>query len=406
MPATVSLGRFFGIHVNLSWSWFIIFFLVTVNLAAGVFPEMHPEWNPPLRWIVASLSSLLFFASLLAHELAHSVMARFRGIKVSRITLFILGGISNIEREPNSPRSEFLITAVGPATSLILGALFLLLGGLSLGEIGWFADPTELLEQMDPVSTMLVWLGSVNILVGLFNLIPGFPLDGGRVLRSLIWAWTGSLKRATRYATLVGQGVAWLFILAGIFMSFGISVPVFGAGLGGGIWLILIGWFLNGMAAASYTQVLVEDLLEKIPVSRVMRRSVTLIPAATTVYDFIHAYVLGTEERAFPVGRDDAITGIVYLEEAEKVPREKWDQTPVTEIMTPVAYVEVTVPRATAAEALRKLRNNRKENLLVVEKERIVGMLSLQDIILWLRLNADNADMRNLDLRQAWLERS
>jgi len=260
MRTGLSLGRIFGIRVNIDWSWIFIFILVTWNLRV-VFGLSHPEWSGALSWGLGVAASLLFFASVLAHELAHSLVARARGIPVRSITLFLFGGVSSIERDPESPTSEFLIAVVGPATSIILGVLLLLLAGIGLSFTAArtaITNPMQLVAQLGPVTTMLMWLGSINITLGIFNLIPGFPLDGGRVLRSILWGATNNLREATRWSSYVGRAIAWLFIVAGIAMIFGVSIPIFGTGFIGGLWLVFIGWFLNSAAIQSYQRVVIK----------------------------------------------------------------------------------------------------------------------------------------------------
>src|SRR3989304_6615773 len=233
----VRVGRLFGITIRIYWSWILIFTLVTWNLRT-VFAQVHPEWGSGLAWATAFLAAILFFGSVLAHELAHSLVARSQGIPVRSITMFLFGGVSNIQREPSSPWAEFLITIVGPVTSIILGVVFFALSGVGLGaRASSVANPFAAIRRLPPVTTLLLWLGPINILLGFFNLIPGFPLDGGRVLRSVLWALTGNLRRATRWTAYFGQLVAWLMIVAGIAMVFGIQVPFFGAGLVNGLWL-------------------------------------------------------------------------------------------------------------------------------------------------------------------------
>jgi Zn-dependent protease len=261
MRSGFRIARLFGINIHVDWSWIFIFLLVTWNLAGVVFPAIYPQMDFGNTLVLSVAASLLFFASVLIHELAHSLMAKARGLPVRRITLFIFGGVSNIEREPPSPATEFLVTIVGPLSSLILGVLFIYLGGRNL-ETQCRYHPLQAFGQLEPLSTLFLWLGSINILLALFNLIPGFPLDGGRILRSFLWAATGNLRQSTRLATWVGQAVAWMFILAGLAMVFGFQVPIFGTGMVGGIWLAFIGWFLNMAASQSYQQVVVADMLE------------------------------------------------------------------------------------------------------------------------------------------------
>lgn len=385
MRGGIHVGRIFGINIHVDWSWIFIFLLVTWQLVAAVFPSLHPDWSFGLTLAVSLAASLLFFGSVLAHELAHSLMAKARGLPVRRITLFIFGGVSNIEREPDTPVSEFLISVVGPITSLVLGALFFFLGAQ---EVTFPLTP-QTLSQLDPVSTLLLWLGPINILLGIFNLIPGFPLDGGRVLRSILWAMTNDLRRATRWATFVGQGVAWLFIIAGIAMAFGVEIPFLGTGLIGGLWLAFIGWFLNNAAAQSYQQVVIEDVLEGVPVSRLMRADAPTVPPDISVSQMVDEYLMGTDERAFPVVEQDRLIGLVCLEDVRKVPRAEWDQTRLSKIMTPAEQLDVVTPREDATDALRKLSGKDVRQVPVVQGDRLVGMLRRRDIVRWLQLHSN-----------------
>jgi Zn-dependent protease/CBS domain-containing protein len=392
MRGGIHLGRIFGINIDVDWSWIFIFLLVTWNLAGAVFPTIHPDWGLGLNLVIGLIASILFFASVLAHELAHSLVAKARGLPVRRITLFIFGGVSNLEREPDSPTSEFLISIVGPVTSLVIGILALFLGRLGAqGAMQAFNNP-QVLSGLDPVSSLLLWLGPVNILLGVFNLIPGFPLDGGRVLRSLLWAITNSLLKATRWASLVGQVIAWLFIVTGIAMVFGIRVPVLGGGFINGFWLAFIGWFLNNAAAQSYQQVVVEDLLEGVPVARLMRANAPTVSPDIPISRLVDDYIMGTDERAFPVLEEDArLAGLVCLEDVRKVPRAEWDQTRVREIMTPADQLDVVTPREDATDALRKLAGRDVRQVPVVQEGRLVGMLRRRDIMRWLQLNSKMA---------------
>jgi Zn-dependent protease len=336
MRSGFGIGRIFGINIHVDWSWIFIFLLVTWNLAGAVFPSLHPDWGPGLNIAVGIAASLLFFVSILLHELAHSVVAKARGLPVRRITLFFFGGVSNIEREPPSPITEFLMAVVGPITSILLGAGFLWLGGRNIPEMTTtLDDPIQLLRGLDPLSTMLIWLGPINILIGIFNLIPGFPLDGGRILRAILWAVMDDFRKATRWAAALGQGVGWLMILAGIAMIFGADIPIFGSGITNGLWLAFIGWFLVNAAAQSYQQVVVEDMLEGIPVTRLMREPAPAVspdlPISTLVYD----HVMRGEERAFPVVEDDRLLGVVYIENLRDVDRAAWDATKVKQMMVP-----------------------------------------------------------------------
>ena len=266
------IGKLFGISIRIDVSWLLIFAFVTLNLAAAL-SELHPEWNTVLTWGLAVLAALLFFASVLLHELAHSLVAQAQGTPVHNITLFLFGGVSNIQREPASPGAEFLMAIVGPLTSLLLGAVLTIGVGIgsSILQAG-LTDPVQAVQRLGPFSTILLWLGSINIMLGIFNLVPGFPLDGGRIVRSLLWAVTDDLQRATRWASWLGQAIGWTMIFGGVSMALGVRLPFFGSGLGNGLWLAFIGWFLNNAAAQSYQRMVVQDLLEGVPVSQMMRR--------------------------------------------------------------------------------------------------------------------------------------
>jgi Zn-dependent protease/predicted transcriptional regulator len=392
MNGGVHIGRIFGINIQIDWSWIFIFLLVTWSLAVGLFPGWHPDWSPSLNWAVALSASILFFASVLMHELAHSLVAKAKGLPVRRITLFLFGGVSNIEREPPSPKAEFIITIVGPVTSIALGVFFLALSRIGFGGLSTVpSEPSEMIARLNPLSTLLLWLGSINIIVGIFNLIPGFPLDGGRVLRSLLWMATGSLRKATRWASGVGQAIAWIFIVSGVVMIFGARLPFFGTGLINGLWLILIGWFLNGAAIASYRQVVIRDLLEDVPVERLMRSDVPVVPPDLSVSDLVYQWIMGTDERAFPVVAGEKMIGLVCLEDARKLPREAWNSTTVGQIMTRAEQLDVVSPREDANEAFEKLTRRDVRQVPVIQDGHLVGLLRRRDIVKWLQLHSELA---------------
>lgn len=383
------IGRIFGISIYIDWSWIFIFLLVTWNLAGAVFPSLHPNWSIVLDLGVGLAASLLFFASVLAHELAHSLVAIARGLPVRRITLFIFGGVSNIEREPPSPLTEFLVAVVGPLTSIILGVIFLILGGSNRGiVVSLSIGQLQSLSRLDPVSTLLLWLGPINIILGIFNLIPGFPLDGGRVLRSIFWGASHNLRQSTRWATGISHIIAWLFILAGVSMAFGIQIPFFGTGIISGIWLAFIGWFLNNAASQTYHQVVVEDMLEGVSVARLMRTDTSSVSPDVPVSDLVYNHIMGSDERAFPVLTGDQLVGLVCLEDVRKVPRAEWDNTRVNQIMTPVDKLELATPREDANDAFNKLARKDVNQMPVVQDGHLVGMLRRSDILRWLQMQS------------------
>ena len=380
------IGRIFGIDINVDWSWLFILFLVTWNLAS-LFGRLHPSWEDALRWGTALGAALLFFASVLAHEMAHSLMAKAQGVSVRDITLFLFGGVSNIQRHPPTPIAEFLIAIVGPLTSFVLGVLFTVLSGVNIGPVRTAVqDPTNIIEQLDPITTLLLWLGPINIMVGTFNLIPGFPLDGGRLVRSVFWVMTDNLRQATRWASWMGQGVAWLMIVAGISMMFGAQIPFFGTGFANGLWLAFIGWFLNNASAQSYQQVVIRDVLEDVPVVKMMRKNPPTVSPTCSVTDLVHDYVMGTDDHAFPVMDDGRLVGLVALEDVRSVARGQWDGTTVGEIMTPRRQLICVAPSEEADDALSKLTQRDVRQLPVIRGDRLIGLLRRRDVIKWLRL--------------------
>jgi Zn-dependent protease/CBS domain-containing protein len=384
----IRIGRILGINIRIDWSWLIILLLITWNLAA-VFGDYHANWLPSARWGLAILAALLFFASLLAHELAHSLVARHRGVPVRNITLFLFGGVSNIERDPDSPQAEFLITIVGPLTSLLVGAVMLVIGSIIAGSTGsTVSNPQEAFQQLGPVPLLLMWLGSINILLGVFNLIPGFPLDGGRILRSILWSITGDLRRATQWASWAGQTVAFLFMFLGISMVFGTSIPFFGSGLIGGLWLAFIGWFLHSAAVQSYQQVVIQDVLQDVPVARMMRPNPPTVAAHLSVSDMIHDSVMRGDDYAFPVLENNQLVGLVTLDDVRSVPHDKWETTTVSQIMTPYDRLVTTTTDEDATDAWQKLLERDVRQLPVLQGQELAGLLRRRDIIRWLQFHS------------------
>jgi len=238
----IPIGRLFGISIKLHFSWFFIFALVTWALVAGYFPAVYPDWNLTTSIITGIITSLLFFGSVLLHELMHSVVAQASGIPVKSITLFIFGGVAQITEEPKEPKTELKIAFAGPLTSILLGGIFWLI---------WFTVPAT----FEYVIAVAFWLGWINLVLGGFNLLPGFPLDGGRVLRSILWWRSGNLRRATKWASNAGRGISFLFIFGGIWLIF--------SGLWfNGLWLAFIGWFLGNAAVGSYRQLTLQQMLQ------------------------------------------------------------------------------------------------------------------------------------------------
>jgi Zn-dependent protease/predicted transcriptional regulator len=382
------IGRLFGITISVDWSWLLIFALISWSLATA-FGAMHPAWDVLTRWGVALVGAVFFFASVLAHELAHSLVAKSRHIPVDSITLFLFGGVSSIEQEPKSPFEEFIIAIVGPLTSFILGGAFLALALGSLVSPGVILNPTAALaSRLSPLDTVAIWLGSINILLGLFNLIPGFPLDGGRVLRSILWAIRDDVVWATRWASFAGRAFAFLLMASGAVMLIGWQVPFLGGGLVNGVWLILIGLFLQSAASQSYSRVLIHARLEDVPVQMIMRTELPIVPAYLSVDDLVEQYILHTEKRTFIVTDGSWTVGLVTVEDVANVPPDLRREKTVRAIMTPSAKLASVTPEDKAAEAFDRLESRGVRLLPVVRGNTIVGVLRLSDIRQWLALHS------------------
>jgi len=390
------LGTIAGIEVVIDWSVALILFLVFTSLAMGVFPSWHPEWSMAATWVVAFAASLLFLLSILAHELAHALTARVFGIKVPRITLFLFGGLAQLDSEMTSPGEELAVAIAGPLMSIFLGLVSIVVATLlvSVNLVAIRTFPEELLASLGPIATLLMWLGPINILLALFNLVPGFPLDGGRVLRALVWWVTGSIDRGTRVAASLGQMFAWLLMGLGVMMALGVSVPVFGRGLLSGLWLVLIGWFLNSAARMSYQQFYLLRALEHVPVSDVMRSNILSVTPDLSVGDLVRRFIMNSEQRAFPVVRtvdSDTMVGLVTLEDVRKVDTIAWEQTFVSSIMTPTEQLIVMRPQAQANDALRLLADREVNQIPIVEAGHLLGVIRRQDIMKWLALRTQTA---------------
>lgn len=388
MTKGFKIGRILGIEIRLDWSWLLIFILVTWNLGI-TFGDYHADWSLVLQWGLALLAALLFFSSVLAHEMAHSVVAQSRGIPVRSIKLHLFGGVSNIQRDPDSPGSEFWMAIVGPVTSLVLGFLLLGIAGTGSQTLRSVQNPAEVIPNLRPVPMMLMWLGSVNIILGVFNLIPGFPLDGGRVLRSILWSLMGDLQAATRWASRVGQSFAWLMIFGGVSMTFGSRIPFFGTGVMNGLWLIFIGWFLNSASIQSYQKVVVQDILEGVPVQRMMRTDPPTVAPDVSIDGLVHEHVMGSDDHAFPVLDEGRLVGIVTLDDIRGVPKAKWEKTRAREIMTPRDSLTIVTANSDADHAMNELSGLDVRLLPVVQEEELVGVLRRRDIIRWLQLESE-----------------
>ncbi|MDB5217770.1 MAG: peptidase, partial [Myxococcaceae bacterium] len=377
----------FGIDIAVDWSWGLIVLLITWNLTE-VFLRWHPSWSLGMSFSLAVVAALLFFSSVLAHELAHSLVAGGFGVEVHEIRLFLFGGVSNLDREPPSASAEFWIAIVGPLVSFALGLAFSVVAMAMMPvAVDPTASPWDTMARLGPIGTLFFWLGPINILVGAFNLIPGFPLDGGRILRAALWRMTGSLHKATLVSSLVGRGIGWAFIFMGIAMIFGARIPFFGQGPLSGTWLAFIGWFLSSAAHQSYGALLVHDVLDGVRISALMRRHGPAVPPSTSVSSLVNDWFMRSSERSIPVTQDGRLVGLVGIGDVSRLPREAWDRASVSEIMTPRERIIVAAPKDEALSALRKFAERDVEQLPILEGEELVGTLSRSEIARWLELH-------------------
>jgi Zn-dependent protease/predicted transcriptional regulator len=372
MRSHIKLGHIAGIEIGLHFSWFIIAVLIAFSLAAH-FHAVRPDWGEAVVWGIAIATSVLFFITLLLHELAHSLVAKSRGLKVRAITLFALGGVSQIETEASDAGSEFWIAIVGPLTSLVIGFILLAI----VHTWGWVPrhQPTT------PIAAVLLWLGYINVLLAVFNMIPGFPLDGGRVLRAVVWWITKKPEKSTRIAARAGEVVALLFIVYGLFRFF------MGANFGG-LWLALIGWFLLEASRSSYAQVGIMAGLRDHRVADIMESNCAQVEGYLNLRDFVDHYLLHSANRCFVVAQDDHVTGIVTPNEIRKVSREDWDQTSVQSVMRPLANLRTVSPDTPALKAVELMSRENLNQLAVVSDGKVLGIFSRGQILRFLQLHS------------------
>jgi Zn-dependent protease/CBS domain-containing protein len=366
MRPSIRLGRIFGIDIGLHYSWLIIAVLIVFSLSAH-FRFTNPQWGPAVVWSLAAVTALLFFASILAHELAHAAVARRRGLPVKSITLFALGGVANMGKEPDDAKSEFWIAAAGPITSILLGLMFLGLAAAA-GSSPWTGTPRS------PLWAGFVWLGYINIVLAVFNMIPGFPLDGGRVLRAIVWKITGDGVKATQVAGRIGQGIAVLFIVFGFFRFFA-------AADFGGLWLAFIGWFLAEAAASSQIGVQTSNALAGARVGDVMSHDCPAVDAELNLRTFAEDYLLRTGRRCFVVVQDNRQIGLVTTGELKRIPRERWPFMAVAEAARTLSNGSVVSPETPVTDALDLMVREDLDQLPVVSNRQLVGMIGRSDIL-------------------------
>jgi Zn-dependent protease len=360
----IPLGRILGIPIGLDYSWFVIFALITWMLAGSYYPAEFNDWPAQLYWFMGAVTALMLFASVLLHELGHSVVALRYSIPVRSITLFLFGGVAQIGAEPPTAIAELLIAIAGPLVSLALAALFFVVQPLVAG--------------IEPLLGLAKYLAYINLALVLFNLIPGYPLDGGRVFRAIVWSITGNMRRATLIAANVGRFFAFLLIFVGVWQ-------MFSGNFSGGLWIAFIGWFLDNAASGQLQQTMSQGLLEGHRVSQAMSTRCTAVAADLTLQQLVDDHILGSGQRCFLVNRGDATVGLMTLHRIKEVPRPAWATTTAAQVMLPLAQSKQIDPDTELWAALQEMDRDGVNQLPVTRGQQVVGMLSRDDVISFLR---------------------
>lgn len=360
------LGSIFGFEIRIDYSWFIIFFLILWTLGMGVFPAMYPGQPIATYLLMGAAGTIFFFLSIIAHELAHSLVARTKGIPVTGITLFVFGGMAHTRMEFEEPGDEFQIAAVGPLSSVLIAGLFY--------AIAWAGRQ---LDWSVAIVGVAAYLAVINLALAIFNILPGFPLDGGRLFRALIWWRTGDLRKATRYASNAGK------ILGYLLMGFGL-LNMFAGNLVGGIWMVLIGWFIRTAAETSYAQLLLRRSLEGVRAADTMTPDPYSVPPDISVESFVDEHVFRGRHNAYPVVEDGRPLGIINLERVKQVPRDEWPTRAVSEVMIPATDGAVVPPDENMVTVLEKLGEGGGGRVLVVRDGTLIGIITSRDVARWL----------------------
>jgi Zn-dependent protease len=361
---TIPLGRILGIPIGLDYSWFLIFVLITWTMAVGYYPAEFKNWPVAQYWFMGAVTAIMLFVSVLVHELGHSVVAMRYKVPVRSITLYIFGGISLIGTEPPTAAAGFWISIAGPAVSFALAALFGLL--------------QSIVSSVEPLLALLKYLAYINVALGLFNLVPGFPLDGGGVLRAIVWGVTHDMRRATLIAANVGRFIAYLFIFFGVWQ-------ILGGNFMNGLWIAFIGWFLESAARGQVQQLALHDILAGHKVAQAMNRQYVAIPADTTLQHLVDDHILASGRRSFVVKRSDVVIGLLTLHHFKGIPRSDWPTMTAVQAMIPAEQMKHVRPDAELWAALEEMDRDGVNQLPVMADGQIQGMLSREDVVSYLR---------------------
>ena len=359
----MKLGKLLGFTVSIDASWGIILFLVVWSLAKGLFPGYYPDLSVQTYWLMGVFGAMGLFISIIIHEFSHSLVARKYGLEIKGITLFIFGGVADMKNEPDSPKTEFFMAIAGPIASLILSILF-----------GALYQSAVIIELPIPLIGILGYLSAVNMLLAVFNMIPAFPTDGGRILRSILWWIKGDILLATRIASRISL----VFAIAIIFIGF---MSLIGGSFIGGLWWILIGSFLFNAANASYQSLMIQRSFEGKTVRNFMNTNPITVPSDITLQEFIDKYVYRYHHKMFPVVKDDTISGFITIQDLKAHPHEEWQHLSVSKVMQPKSPDNSIAPDTPVKDALTQMNETEISRLIVIERGRMVGIITLKDLL-------------------------
>ncbi len=368
MKGSFLIGTIKGIRIEINISWLAAFLLISTTLATRFFPVRYPDWGQDIYWILGASVAILMLFSIIAHELSHSLVANRLGVGVKSITLFIFGGIADLEKEPDSPRKEFLVAIAGPMMSLFLVVLF-----RALGLMSQYASLPEYF------AVVFYYLSSINLILALFNMFPAFPLDGGRVLRAAIWHFTGNLHRATRISSTIGQWFGYFLMFIGL-------TNMFYGNLINGLWILFIGYFVVQASQSSYQNTIVSDIFSRTMVGEFMTRDVVAINRAVSVRDAVDEYFFRYKYNVFPVEDEEGVIGLITIDNVKRIPKDEWGVTSLGAIVTELGEGIVVSPDETVSNVISKIFNNHIGRVLVMEEGRLVGIVSRTDIMNHLRI--------------------
>ncbi|MBZ5495317.1 MAG: site-2 protease family protein [Acidobacteriia bacterium] len=368
----IHLFRLGGIQIIIDYSWFVVFILVASTMAESYFPAVQKQFSPAQYWIMGLTAAFLFFASVLLHELAHSFVATKHGIRVTGIRLFVFGGLAQVSSEPESGRHEFLIALAGPAVSMLIGFGF-----------GFFYALMWLAGRLGPAAAVAWYLAAANILLGVFNMIPGFPLDGGRILRAILWDRWGNLSRATKVVSQIGNSFALFLIFLGVLVFLVAQAFITGA------WFVLIGLFMKQSAVGSYQAVVIRESLIGVQIRQIMKESVVSVDWLISLDELVREYIYKQQFTSFPVFNRSELVGMVSLEQVKAVPKELWMFKQVRDIMTPIEQVPHLKPTDDATEAFKRMVAEDLGGMPVIEDGGLVGIVSRRDLLDLFKIKSD-----------------